>query len=117
MRASAMAEEASALVSIPFSRALVRMISVSVTSRSWSRSAIRSSSRRLSSSSFLARVFARSTSGAGTLAGRSGAGAARRASVTAQCASVAASSPSPWARTDFSGVRSLDPATDSASCR
>ena len=40
----------------PLRRALVRITSVSVISRSWSRSATRSSRRRLSSSAFLSRV-------------------------------------------------------------
>src|SRR5439155_12340770 len=115
IRASAMAEDASALVSMPFRRALVRITSVSVTSRSWSRSAMRSSRRRLSSSAFLSRALARSPSG--PVRAVFSLGPARRLSVTAQRASAIASSPSPCARADFSGVRSDEAATDWASFR
>ena len=62
MRASAIAEAASARVSRPFSRAFVRMSSVSVTSSSRRRTAFSSSRRRFSSSARRARVSSRRTS-------------------------------------------------------
>jgi len=62
MRASAMAAEASALVSLPLRRALVRISSVSVTSRSRASAASFSSRRFWSSSALRRRADRRSVS-------------------------------------------------------